>query len=295
MTNYPNGLSSQGVPLFGGVQDISGKTYFVDGNSGNDGNDGSTWAKAMKTCAVAFAASHADIADGAQKHWARRNTVYIAGDTFTENLVAFPQKTDVIGVGSDDGFSMACIEGNHAPVNASLGTRFYNVRFLTKTAVVIVTLASTSSGTQFINCLFDATGSAATATRGILATASPYLKVIGCQFQGAFVTSYITFGTGQAMGTVIQDNIMVQSAAGGILTGAGTTASYMGVIRGNLVQAVGVAIDTQATSVFVVADNTFISTAALGSGSFVCDLTFAANNVITGNDISRSLPFITIA
>ena len=291
LTLFPNGISSQGVPIYGGSQDISGTTYFVDGNCGNDGNVGTELSAPYKTLAKAIAVSNTDIARGSDR-WARRNTIYIAGDNLTENLVAFPNKCDVVGMGSDDAFTMACIEGNHVPVNAgNMGTRFINVRLLTKAAGIIVDLVSSSSGISFINCLFDATGTA-TATTGIRATASPRLIVKGCKFEGAFSTSYITFGTGQALGTTITDNIMVQGAAGGILTGAGTTASYMGVIARNIVQVAGLAIDTQATSVFVVANNSFITTTGAGATSAIVDLTFACNNTVTQNDVSTCIPVI---
>lgn len=271
----------------------NGVDYFVDGNAGSTRNTGLSWESPLKTLAAAFALSHASIAAGANG-WAARNRIFVKGDTFVENLVAWPQKTDVIGVGSDDGFPMAGITGNHVPVNTAIGTRFFNIRFLTVAAGPIITLGAGCSGTKFYDCLFDATG-AATATIGIQATASPYLHVKGCRFQGAFATSYITLGTGDALGTEISGNVMTDGAAGGVIVGAGTTASYRGVIDGNIIQAAGKVIDTGATSVFAVVNNTLISAAALGSSSYVIDLTFAANNTITGNDVGAHIPVIPVA
>jgi hypothetical protein len=292
-TNFPNGITSMGVPIFGAGQDISGSTYFVDNNSGSDSNDGSSFAKAFKTLAKAVTISNLDIARGSDR-WARRNTIYYVADTETATLVAFPNKCDVIGVGSYDANDRPGITGNHVPVNAgNYGTRFFNILF--KGAAVagpIITLASTSSGIGFYGCLFDAPVSGTTNTIGIQATASPFLQVHNCIFRGPFSASYITFGTGEAGGTMICDNIMQDGADNGIVTGAGTTASWRGLIKGNFIQCADIFITTQATSVFNVVDNTCISGEALGSSSYVIDLTYAVGNRVTGNDVSATIPVI---
>jgi len=295
-TNFPNGITSMGVPIFGAGQDISGSTYFVDNNSGSDSNDGSSFAKAFKTLAKAVTISNLDIARGSDR-WARRNTIYYVADTETATLVAFPNKCDVIGVGSYDANDRPGITGNHVPVNAgNYGTRFFNILF--KGAAVagpIITLASTSSGIGFYGCLFDAPVSGTTNTIGIQATASPFLQVHNCIFRGPFSASYITFGTGEAGGTMICDNIMQDGADNGIVTGAGTTASWRGLIKGNFIQCADIFIDTQATSVFNVVDNTCISGEALSSSSYVIDPTYAVGNRVTGNDVSATIPLIPAA
>lgn len=304
--NFKNGVASQGVPLLGnGSQDISGKTYFVDGNSGNDGNNGRTWEKAFKTLAVAFAASHADIALASQKHWARRNTIYIAGDRFIENLVIFPQKTDVIGVGSTDRFKNATIQGNHVPINSGTGCRFINVGFEPGSAADIMTLGVTVNGAEFWNCEFRAVSNLAiTATGGIKTSGSPHLKVMNCTFAGAFANEYIDIAkgvtTGVIDGTVIQNNNMNGGADNGIMvTGtailSGLTGSTRGLIKDNFIQCEDIVIDVNAISVFDVVNNICISGEALGASSYVIDLTYAANNIITGNDIGSRVPIVPSA
>ena len=151
----------------------------------------------------------------------------------------------------------------------------------------MVTLASTSSGIQFIGCTFSAT---ATTTRGILATASPFLKVLGCRFEGAFVNDYITFGTGEAGGTEIIGNIMQDSADNGIMIGSGTTVIWRGLIKDNLIQCADIFLDTQSSSLFNVVGNTMISGETLGSDSYVIDLAYAAGNIVTGNSVGATLP-----
>ena len=55
MTNYPNGVSSFGIPLAGnGIPATKGKYIFVDATNGSDGADGSSWSQAVKTIAAAY-------------------------------------------------------------------------------------------------------------------------------------------------------------------------------------------------------------------------------------------------
>lgn len=260
-TNYPHGITSFGIPIYGnGQQDISGSTYFVDNNSGSDSNDGSSFEKAFKTLAKAAAVSNVDIARGSDR-WARRNTIYYCADTETADLVAFPDKCDVIGVGSYDANTMPGITGNHVPVNSgNYGTRFFNIKFMAPAdATPIVTLASTTSGCQFINCWFTAKP---TTTIGIQATASPFLKVIGCRFDGAFVTSYITFGAGEAGGTEIIDCRFTDSAASGIVVNASTTYLWGAFIQRCVIKAATVCLN-DASNLFHVTECDFISLASV--------------------------------
>ena len=274
-------------------QGASGSTFFVDGNSGVDTNDGKSWSTAYKTLAVAFAASHADIARGSDRR-ARRNRVYIAGDSFIETLIIFPQKTDVIGVGSMNGFTKTSIEGNHAPVNAGFGCRFYNVQFEPTTAADLMTLTGACWGAEFHNCDFLAYGSTSglTATGGILTTACTMLTVQDCEFLGNFANEYIDVAAGAVDGMTIVGNTMTGGADNGIMvSGTGTISTgRRGVIANNMIQCADIFIDVNATSVFNVMNNTCISGEALGPGSYVIDLTFACNNVVTGNDVSATIP-----
>lgn len=269
----------------------NGTVYYVDGNFGADTNDGLSWDTPFATLAVAFAASHADIASGSNR-WARRNTIYCAGDWFVEDLVTLPQKTDVIGVGSCDGFKGAGITGNHAPVNTAIGTRFYNIIFRPTAATDLMILTTACTAVEFHNCQFQAVNGGTYAPSGIDATGSVFLKVIGCEFSGGFTADYIDIGAGAIVGTIIKDNIMTGGADNGIMvTGTGTiTANRRGSIIGNFIECADIVIDVNSTSVFNVMNNVGISGEALGASSYVIDLTFASNNVITGNDVSATIP-----
>lgn len=291
MTTYSDQLFDLGGRPVAGGQDPSGVTYFIDGNRGGDGRDGFSWAGAYKTLAFGFAASHANIASGGVA--ARRNTIYISGDFFVEDLVALPQKTDVIGVGSADGRKGAGITGNHAPVNTTAGCRFYNVNFQAGTTADLWILTSVTSGLEFIGCHFLSGGT--TPASGIDTTASTFLKVINCEFSGAFSANYIDIGPGAVDSMVIKDNIMSGGADNGIMvTGTATvTASRRGMIIGNFIECADIVIDVNSTSLFNVMDNVCISGETLGGSSYVIDLTFAARNLITGNDISVGVPSYT--
>ena len=144
-TNFPNGITSFGVPIFGGGHDISGKTFFVDANRANSGGDGKSWDTAYKTIAAGLAASHADISLSSNRAWAKRNTVYYCGDDISETLVLAAEKTDLIGVGSDVG-STPRVTGNFTIGTARLSFRIINMAFNAVTTAPIITFPSGMHG-----------------------------------------------------------------------------------------------------------------------------------------------------
>jgi len=295
LTNYPMGISSFGIPLYGpGSYDTSGTIYFVDTNSGKDSNDGFSWAKAKKTLTHTLALSHADIGRGSDR-WARRNTIFLAGDWFTENLIAGAQKTDVIGVGSCDSYKGPGIRGNHAPVNACSGMRWINVNFQPAAATDTMILSSAASGVEFHNCTFIANYGVYVSPSAIQSTASPLLKIINCTFEGAYTGDVIDICAGDASGTQIVGNEIRGGANDGIVvSGVATVAgqSSRGLIADNYIQVAAVTINTRAVSVFNCYNNRCISAEAVGDSSFVIDPTFAVGNIITGADAATTWPVI---
>lgn len=282
-----------GVPVVGG-QDISGTSYFIDGNFGSDGNDGQSWESPFATFARSVVVSNVDIARGSDR-WARRNTIYLAGDRLVEDITALPNKCDVIGVGSVDSFKGGTLEGDHV-IASGVGTRFFNMGFEPGTSADMWTFSTAgSSGIEFHNCQFRANRGGATAVSGIDVTNCINLKVIGCEFRGAFSADYIDIGAGAINGMIIKGNTMVGGADNGIMvTGTGTiTGGQRGLIADNYIECADIVIDVNATSVFNVINNIGISGEALGGSSYVIDLTFAAKNLITGNDISVGVPSYT--
>lgn len=56
LTNFPNGVSSFGVPMMGGggIPATKGQVYFVDYTTGSDGNKGTSVSRPFKTVAYAY-------------------------------------------------------------------------------------------------------------------------------------------------------------------------------------------------------------------------------------------------
>ena len=238
-----------------------GGVYYVDGNVAATG--GGSPDHPYATLAEAIAASDAAMALSTNRWWARRNRIYACGDTLTEDLVKFPTKCDVIGCGSYDGNTQCGLYGHHAPVGECYGARFYNIHFKAKAhASPVITLTNATSGLQIHSSTFD--GTLGTMTIGIQATASPFLVVNDCDFVGTFVTSYITFGAGEAGRTRILNNRMLGTAAKGIVAPAQTTASWMPLIQGNTIMATGKPIE-DAASIFFVVNNRLMTDINIGT------------------------------
>lgn len=268
--------------------------YFVDGNVSATG--GGTVSHPYKTLAEAITASNASIGLAANRWWARRNRIYVCGDDLVEDIVILPEKCDVIGCGSSDPYSKACIRGNHVPIGSKGGCRFFNIRFRPAASEDLLILAATTGyGTEFWGCFFEAQYSTFTAPSAIDTTACSLVRIMDSEFSGAFSSNYIDIGAGKATGMEIAYNRMQGSADNGIMTTGTVTvdASHMGKIHHNFIQCADIIIDTQTTSVFNVYDNVGISGEALGANSYVIDLTFAARNLLTGNDISVYVPSCT--
>jgi hypothetical protein len=286
------------LPSSGGIYGVNptgAMDYFVDGNASASG-DGLTWATAKTTLAAAVTLSDASIGLASNRWWAKRNRIFVVGDTLTENLVKFPTKCDVIGVGSYDGNTQPGITGRHLPVGEAYGTRFYNIHFKAVAhASPIITLTNASSGIQFHGCTFD--GTAGTMTSAILATASPFLVVSDCDFVGTFVTSYITFGAGEAGRTRIVGNRMLGTAAKGIVAPGTTTASWMPLIQDNTIMATGKTVE-DAASVFFVVNNRLMCDVniATTTDGYSFDLSQAAGNILVGaSGVAATVPFAVIA
>ena len=99
LTNFPNGLSSFGVPLIGGggLLPYSGTYFFVKPYSGNDGNNGKSPAKALKTLARALALATADKGDVVYMI-AESNTAALTSDYQTAALDWNKDGVHLIGV-----------------------------------------------------------------------------------------------------------------------------------------------------------------------------------------------------
>ena len=73
LTNFPNGITSFGVPVFGGGMVTQGNSFFVKPSTGNDGNDGKSPETSFKTLTKALAACVAN----------QNDTVYLFSESNT--------------------------------------------------------------------------------------------------------------------------------------------------------------------------------------------------------------------
>lgn len=295
LTNFPNGITSFGAPVMGaGMMDASGTVFFVDGNSGSDASQGKSWDKPFRTLKVAFAASHADIARGSDR-WARRNTIFCAGDAFVEDIDALPQKTDVIGVGSFGGNQYARVQGDHAPVNSATGCRFINMGFEPATATVMWTMVLSNWGTNFLGCHFYYSQAAINAVTAIDITASSHMRIMGCDFMGAFSGEVIEFAAGDAGNTRVCDNYLIGGAAEGInMSGNPNTTSgkMLGLIDNNVIQCATKVIDDNTNVSFMISNNTCLSGASHNDAEDITT-TMAVNNIVTdGAGLTKTIPLL---
>lgn len=268
--------------------------YWVDGNVSATGSG--SIDSPYSSLAEAIAASDISIALTANRWWARRNRIFVMGDTLTENLVKFPTKCDVIGIGSYDANTQPGLSGRHVPIGEAYGTRFFNIHFKALAhASPIITLTNAAGGIKAIGCTFD--GTLGTMTSAILATACPFLEVIDCDFVGTFVTSYITFGAGEAGRARILGNRMLGTAAKGIVVPGTTTASWMPLIQDNTIMATGKPIE-DAASIFFVVNNRLMTDINIGTTTdgYSFDLSQACGNILTGlNGVAATIPFAVTA
>lgn len=270
-----------------------GNTYFVAGNHGADTNDGSSWDKAFKTLAVALAASHANIALN-KYGWAARNRIFISGDSFTEDLTAGAQKTDIIGVGSCDHHPMARIIGNHVWGSTNyMGMRFINVAFKSPAGGgIIMDVPTTQSGIALLGCYLDAR-STTPATTGVRVTASELFTMQGCRLVGPFSTAAISIGAGSSNGLLIDDNDIESGAIGILVNSSATCANQQGIISRNRLLCQTLIIDENSDK-FAVIGNRGYTAANAGATTYDLNLRMASDNQFTsGNqDYAESVPVI---
>ena len=284
-----------------GCNPSGGLDYYVDGNKTVNGPDGLSWGRAFNTLATAIAASDVSIAATRNRWWARRNRIFVVGDALSENLVKFPTKCDVIGLGSYDGFTQAGLSGRHVPVGESYGTRFFNIHFkavahASPIVTLTVTTGSAPSGVQFHGCTFD--GTLGTMTSGILSTAMPGLGVFDCDFVGTFVTSYISFGAGEAGRARIIGNRMLGTAGKGIIAASDMTTSWAAVVAKNIINSTGIWLDDDSDLLYVVDNRAFTAVnCATSTAGYDFNIKRACGNIQTeGNaGLCDTVPFTLIA
>lgn len=280
------------APNPSGAQD-----YYVDLNVSASG-DGKSWATAFGTLAEAITASNTSIGLTANRWWARRNRIFVCGDGITEDLTVLPEKTDIIGVGSDL-HPFPRINGNHTIAALKVGCRFINMGFVSATAEDLFVIPAGCHGLQFLGCFFQpAVGGT---TKALEITNSAHVKISGCRFvvaQGAMANIFavaISIEGTVCHDTLIEDNYITATA--GIAVVEATAAAMGSLICGNVIRAVALGIDDDSDD-FQIVNNRWITDIDTGTSTAGWDfnLQLACGNVQMGvTGLCDTVPFTKVA
>lgn len=261
-TNFSEGVSSYGVPLFG--SSVYGAHLWVDGNLGSDGYTGGGRDEAYGTLAKALA----NAASG--------DTIHVRGN-ITENLTAPAGIFDVRIVGSDRA-------PRHA--DAHTGNNGYTAttwKAATQTEPLFVLR---QQGWVIENILFDVPTSDAAiefirdAASGDSERDSSHARILGCRFTGGATGILIT-------GSENVFNVEVAGCTFNDLTHAikGDTA-HRWYIHDNVFMANTNHIDAGLTQ-SVIERNVFGKFTTMG-----IDLTGGADNIVTDNTLSGTYSIV---
>ncbi|KKN47749.1 hypothetical protein LCGC14_0659830 [marine sediment metagenome] len=275
-------------PFSAGTKGGAPSVFYVDGNVVSSGN-GLGWLSAFKTLAEGLVAAHAYMSTSGNRAWAHRATVYVVGDSLTEDIVLAAEKTDVIGVGSANSHDMVEIIGNHVPAtNNTWGMRWYHCQFQEADTGAMWTLQAQESGWKFIDCVFSNRNT--NATHGILWTASYNLEVIDCVFDSVngFTTGAIVIGAGTSDKVLIRNNL-IQGSKGVIVNASYTQVAGNIIIDNNVFKCLTLCIDDNSDKA-IVTRNMMVSEETIGANMYDFNVALAAGNIATGSDNTLDVP-----
>lgn len=163
ITNYPQGISSFGIPVLGGggVPATFGTVYWVDATNGNDGNDGLGPGEdhALKTVSAAYS-----------KVTTNKHDVImlsgVAAHSLTDELTVAKNRVHFVGLGGGSRymgqrarFELGVTTGSAiAAVQVTgVGCTFTNIKFRSVDTLSTSLYAVADGGefTQFTNCSFE--------------------------------------------------------------------------------------------------------------------------------------------
>jgi hypothetical protein len=159
-TNFPNGLSSRGVPVIPGKL-TTGKVFFVDAATGSDGHSGKNTTRPFATLNKAVGMCTADKGDVI---YLMPNHYEDIGDTSTTGAIDLDVAgISVIGIGN--GSNMPRFDFNDADSDFLVGANnvlLENVNFEATVTIVKLGVAIEAgvTGTTFRNCKFSVETSA---------------------------------------------------------------------------------------------------------------------------------------
>ena len=136
LTNYPNGVSSFGIPVMGGggIPAVLGNVWFVDYDKGSDDNDGKTKDSALKT--IAYCVANKVTTNNHDVVLLSANSTHVLSSMLDISV----NRTHFIGLDARAGFGMG------ARTKISLG--------VTTAATDIATMKNTGVGNTFTGIKF---------------------------------------------------------------------------------------------------------------------------------------------
>lgn len=214
LTNFPNGISSFGIPVFGTVPATGGNVYFVDYTKGSDANTGKSISKPFKTVAKAYDVCTTDNDDVIV-------LVGSAAHVLTEMLTVSKNRIHFIGIDGTSGR----MYGQNAKIQIGVTTATTDVA-----AVKVTGIRNSFTNIKFIsnNTLTQAAYTVLEAGEYTAYTCCEFYKSTHLDVTGAaeFVANgdstqcvNCTFGSlaDQTVGAVIRPTVL---CTGGISTGA---------------------------------------------------------------------------
>ena len=281
-----------------------GQDYFVDLNASSASSavamaahdltvDGTSWSSAFQLIESAITASNISIGLTANRWWARRNRIFVCGDGITESLTVLPEKTDIIGVGSDL-YPFPRVTGVHNIAVAKVSVRFINMGFQATGTGDLFQIPAACHGLQFIGCTFTAASGAN--AKALEITDSAHVRIIGCDFltaaggvTGIFARAVSLEGTASIHDFVATDNRIICAASAFVLAAGELNGS---LVARNYIKQHGadVAVNDASNECSFV-DNRIISNqGSQAASSFATwNAKLAVNNICTG-DVVRNAP-----
>jgi hypothetical protein len=187
LTNYPNGISSFGIPVLGAggaipLPSTNGNTWFVNSAVGNNGFTG-TWDSPFAT--LAFAASYGNLAAGDTIILMEGHSEAV---TAAAGIALATAGVNVVGLGSGTGAPTINFTTATTATASFTGayTTIQNVRFTCGIASQVKMFTLGAKSIVFQGCQFlegTATGLSFIDLVGITANAIDGLKILDCYFQ----------------------------------------------------------------------------------------------------------------
>jgi hypothetical protein len=201
ITNFDYGISSFGVPVFGGAgfpSNAPGKHFWVDSVNGDDSNNGKTYKRAKKSISAGYAlmtTNHHDVLHVVGGATAYTNTAVLTFDKDYCHVIAHTSPIFTGGRARITNTVTSATAGEF--VISGTGCTFAGLHFqwgdsATATSVVGVALSG-NGGNAFLNCSFDgpvnATVAGGTAIRNLTITSSQDNYFGNCSFGGRTILS----------------------------------------------------------------------------------------------------------